>query len=150
MTQVIKLMCPNMHKIVSYKGGYKRVKSQEQTVVERTTVMNCSASKEDFDSKEAKGFCSCLQACDYILNPRYSRCLRCPRMLEIFFRKPPKYGGNDQGNWFSCTYCRTSHGYYGNSVEGSAYLRCDKCDTDICRNCCPVLRDPKNPNRFYP
>ena len=26
LTQVIKLMSPNMHKIVSYKGGYKRVK----------------------------------------------------------------------------------------------------------------------------
>ena len=28
LTQVIKLMSPNMHKIVSYKGGYKRVKPQ--------------------------------------------------------------------------------------------------------------------------
>ena len=26
LTQVIKLMSPNMHKIVNYKGGYKRVK----------------------------------------------------------------------------------------------------------------------------
>ena len=76
LTQVIKLMSPNMHKIVSYKGGYKRVKPQGQTsnVVERTTRMFCSASREYFDSKETKGFCSSLQACDYILKPYYSRC----------------------------------------------------------------------------
>ena len=161
MSQVIKLMCPSMHKVVAYKGGFKRINSKAQypgsrstTVIDRgTTVMTCTSCKQEFDSKEKRGYCSCLQACDYILCPRCSRCERCLKPLEIYFRKPPKYiRGNDRGEgpWFMCSYCRTNHGYSGNSVENSAFLRCDKCDTDICRNCIEVCRDAKNPKRFYP
>ena len=130
------------------------VATNSSTVIERTTVMTCSSCKQEFDSKEKRGYCSCLQACDYVLCPRCSRCEGCLKPLEIYFRKPQKYirglRRDEDGPWFSCSYCRTNHGYYGNSVENSAFLRCDKCDTDICRNCIEVRRDTKNPNRFYP